>query len=257
MREGKESSKSEIRTSTSGSAGRGSANWATYTSLVTFAETKPLRCHFSLDFGEASLVSFPNHTGRSCCFSYGTAFLCATKGKIKKIEQGGEGVEQTGYSSLGTLQKTTKQRRLWILPFNNFTVPGNLSSLGLTASTVRGSGSPLSLFPRGHSPVSYQSFPSERKPETHGAPAGQDSVPSGGQSWPFVKQSQVIKLGIVLHVGFNNDEKRLLIARYPNCACVTEKDRSKRENRTTTSGSAGRGSANWATYSSLVYCVRQ
>ena len=41
-------------------------------------------------------------------------------------------------------------------------------------------------------------------------------------------------------------------ARFPHCACVKEKKRSKRWDWTTTSGSAGSGSDNWATGSSVV-----
>ena len=40
----------------------------------------------------------------------------------------------------------------------------------------------------------------------------------------------------------------------PHRACVKLKERSKRENRTTASGSVGSGSDNWATDSSLVIC---
>ena len=58
-----------------------------------------------------------------------------------------------------------------------------LLSFRLTASTIRSSGSPLSLFSRGHSPVPPQStsgFPQpEKNPKTHGVLASQDSVPQG------------------------------------------------------------------------------
>ena len=84
-------------------------------------------------------------------------------------------------------------------------------SLRLAASTVRGSGSPPSLFPGGHSPVPLRStsgFPSRENPETHGAPAGQDSVPQGGSQGrarsavenPRIA-SQVINLDIEIQVG--------------------------------------------------------
>ena len=57
------------------------------------------------------------------------------------------------------------------------------SPFRLAASTVRDSGSPLSIFPRGHHqfPSEYKRLPpSGENPKTHGAPAGQDSVPRGG-----------------------------------------------------------------------------
>ena len=64
----------------------------------------------------------------------------------------------------------------------------------MTSSTVRSSGSPLSIFSRGRSPVPPQGtsgFPlPEKNPKTHGVLAGQDSVPQGmsqGRAWSIDK----------------------------------------------------------------------
>ena len=72
--------------------------------------------------------------------------------------------------------------------------PAGRFSFRMTACTVRSSGSPLSLFPRGRSPVPPQStngFPlPEKNPKTHGDLAGQDSVPqrgSQGRAWSIEK----------------------------------------------------------------------
>ena len=64
------------------------------------------------------------------------------------------------------------------------------------------------------SPSEYKRLPpSGENPKTHGAPAGQDSVPQGGnqgRARSAVEESriasQVINLSIVIHVGLNNSE---------------------------------------------------
>ena len=63
-------------------------------------------------------------------------------------------------------------------------------------------------------PQSTSGFPlREENPKTHGAPAGQDSVPQGGsqgRARSAVEKSritsQVINLSIIIHVGLNNSE---------------------------------------------------
>ena len=90
------------------------------------------------------------------------------------------------------------------------------SPFRLAAST---SGVPGVLFPFFREDIT--SSPSENKrlppsgenPKTHGAPAGQDSVPQGGsqgRARSAVEKSriasQVINLSIILHVGLNNSE---------------------------------------------------
>ena len=92
---------------------------------------------------------------------------------------------------------------------------GEFSPLGLTASTVRGSGSPLSLFPRGRSPVPHHSasgFLFERQPRDPWGSSWPRLGPSRGgvmavrEAVPKPRiASQVIKLAIALHVGVTND----------------------------------------------------
>ena len=96
---------------------------------------------------------------------------------------------------------------------------GELSPFRLAASTVRGSGSPPSLFPGGHSPVPYQStsgFPLwEKTPRPMGLQLAKTRSLKGGVravleavEKPIIA-SQVINLDIEIHVGSSNDVRKV------------------------------------------------
>ena len=118
----------------------------------------------------------------------------------------------------------------------------------MTASTVRSSGSPPSLFPGGHTPVPPQStsgFPlPEKNPKTHGVLASQDSVPQGRESWPPVKASknskiepEVIDLSVVTHVVLRkcHDRKEVRMLRSRTAHARSKKKRAKAKTRISTS----------------------
>ena len=114
----------------------------------------------------------------------------------------------------------------------------------MTASTVRSSGSPLSLFSRGlaGSPSEYKRFPPTGvNPKTHGVLASQDSVPQGGsqgRAWKMKTSGinlEVIDLGIINHVvpGKLIQGKEVRMLRPRNAHAQKNEKTSKREARTT------------------------
>ena len=124
---------------------------------------------------------------------------------------------------------------------------GKLSPVRLAASTVRGgSGSPLSLFPRGHNqfpPIRVQAVsPVRRKPRDPWGSGWPRLGPSMGESGPWANPmknlriaSQVINLDLEIHVGQNNDVRKGW------CACSGSTPRMREVERKKQKGESNHG----------------